>query len=171
VFDSAFEYEFVQNEKPADGDLFQLCKLYRCKGEKSNQVYLIRSEQYDFNLYSIKFHLKNHSQSEDKFKLRTNLFEVQPLIRTCLNLLLDVFRNEPYASFIIIGESDKEETRLNTIRFRVYRRVLESFFSPVEFEHRVWEGLSAYVMLNRNYPQKQELLNYIDDKLQDVLDF
>lgn len=172
MFDSSFPFSFIKNEKPAEGDLHLKTSLYKCKGEKSKQQYIIRVEQYKCDVYAIKFHLKNHTTSDEKYKITTGLEEVQQLLGTCIAILLQIHQESPFASFIVVGMNGREEQTLeNTKRYRVYKKVLENKFSPIEFDHFDLTQYSCYFMLNKSHPDGENALKYVEEKILDVLGF
>ncbi len=62
--------------------------------------------------------------------------------------MTDYFDQNPFASFAIIGANSIGENKENTKRFRVYRRVMQNKFSPVQFNHFVLVKNSCYLMIN-----------------------
>ena len=53
-----YPYRFVQNFEGKSGHLLSK-RLYSFKSTKSNLTYWVWVELYDYNVYAIKFHLKN----------------------------------------------------------------------------------------------------------------
>jgi len=78
---SHYPYRFVQriDEQAASLNSFLKYKLlYTFKSPKSHQWYWVWVEVYERNLYAVKFHLKAHRQSPDKYSLMTGLNEARP---------------------------------------------------------------------------------------------
>ncbi len=119
---------------------------------RSKQRYIIEVEEYEpFLIYVIKFYLKNTKDSPLKYNLRTNLNEAPTVLSTILNLMAEIYYKNPYCSFGFIGSHDINENRSNTKRFRIYKRIMENLFSPVDFKHFQYKNGSAYLLLNNNY--------------------
>ena len=109
--------------------------------------YIAEVEHYKSDLYAIKFYLKVHQNSKDRFTVLTNLHEARPVIYTCIAILIDIYRQNNKASFAFIGspspkeiEREKRNPRQKkenrTQRFRIYSTLMSTFFSETYFEHR-----------------------------------
>ena len=49
----------------------------------------------------------------------------------------------------LLGANDLLESEDNTKRFRLYKKLMENFFSPLKFQHFQYPNKSAYLLLNR----------------------
>lgn len=123
--------------------------LYSFKSPKSHQTYWVWVEVYQEHFYAVKFHLKNHRDSDKKYNVMTGLNEPRQCIKTCMAIMMDVAKQDACASFGFIGANTIYETERNTKRFRVYRRYMESYFGNVSFEHFINIEKSAYMLINR----------------------
>lgn len=57
MLQSAYPFYFIQRDKEGSkGILF--VSLYRFKSTKSNLTYIVRVEEYEFNIYAVKFYQK-----------------------------------------------------------------------------------------------------------------
>lgn len=102
-------------------------------------------------MYAIKFYLKNHRFSESKYKFITGLNDPIKVLSTCIEIMTYFYNKNHFASFAIIGESSlNENSHNNTKRFRVYKRLLENFFSPFRFLHLSFPNESAYMLVNKD---------------------
>lgn len=139
------------------------CLIYRFKSSFSHQWYIVRVEQYPQHFYGIKFYLKADRLSPLKYNRLTGLNEPRPVIFTCIAILLDIYHTDKIASFGFIGANITNEDIKETKRFRVYRRILTTYFSDKEFEHFQIIEKSAYAMVRKNalsqYPMLIEQLN------------
>lgn len=81
-----------------------------------------------------------------------------PIIRTCVNIMLNIFAGNPGASFGFVGSNSVNKTRkgnpivegmVNTQRFRVYQTLMYNFFGRDTFEHSENVKHSAYLLINR----------------------
>lgn len=147
---SYYPYRFVQKVEDASSDLFLKYKLlYTFKSPKSHQWYWVWVEVYDSNFYAIKFHLKAHRYSDNKYNLLTGFNEVRPVINTCIAILLEIYKGNPCASFGFIGANMQNESIVNTKRFRVYRRFMATYFNENSFEHFFNIKKSTYIMISK----------------------
>ena len=80
------------------------------------------------------------------------------IIRTCVNIMLQIFSVNPKASFGFIGSASVNKIRKgkivpegksNTQRFRIYQTLMFNFFGSETFEHSQSVELSAYLLINR----------------------
>lgn len=138
--------------------------------------YIAEVEHYKFDLYAIKFYLKVHQNSKDRFTVLTNLYEARPVIYTCIAILIDIYHQNNQASFAFIGSPSPKEIereRRNprqkkenrTQRFRIYSTLMSTFFSETYFEHRNSPRHSLYLMRNKSSHHSlreiQEMINTI----------
>lgn len=125
------------------------CLLYHFKSPFSHQRYIVRVEQYPHDFYGVKFYLKADTQNPHKYNRLTGLNEPRPVINTCIDILLKISDENPRASFGFIGSNLLEEGMAETKRFRVYRRILTTYFSEREFYHYQMTEQSAYALIRR----------------------
>lgn len=147
MLESAYPFHFIQkDEGNADGLLS--ISLYKFKSTKSNLVYIVRVEQYEYNIYAIKFYQKNHRLSPNKYRIMTNTFEPRRIINTCINIMLCIYEDNPKASFGFIGSNGFNETTNCTKRYRVYSKIVATYFSDRFFFHKENIDKSAYMLIN-----------------------
>lgn len=147
MLESAYPFHFIQkDEGNADGLLS--ISLYKFKSTKSNLVYIVRVEQYKYSIYAIKFYQKNHRLSPDKYRIMTNTFEPRKIINTCINIMLCIYEDNPKASFGFIGANGFNETTNCTKRYRVYSKIVATYFSDRFFFHKENIDKSAYMLIN-----------------------
>ena len=144
---SSYSFVFVHRSQGCDGVL--RVDLYRFTSIKSGLDYFVRVEEYPFNMYAVKFYLKNHRLSDKKYQLLTNTFEVRTIINTCINIMLSVFERNSSASFGFIGSNSDGESIANTKRYRVYSRIIATYFSDTYFMHVENVDKSVYLLINR----------------------
>lgn len=143
--------------------------LYRFRSTKSNYVYIVEVEQYDYDMYAVKFYPKQFRLSKHKYKLLTNTFEARKVINSCVMIMLDVYSKNPTASFGFVGARclDEKQTE-NVKRFRVYSNLMATYFSDTYFVHRENRKNNVYVMINRrnlsnNPAYIEEMEKYFND--------
>lgn len=172
-------YKFSRVGKRAgDGDFITETYIYSFKSPKTGARYIAEVEHYHYDLYAIKFYLKTHQDSKDRFNVLTNLNEARPVINTCIAILVDIYRSDPKASFAFIGspspkeiEREKEKPSYRkenrTQRFRVYSTLMYTYFSETYFEHRSSPRYSLYLMRNKStdctLKVMQDMINSIYD--------
>ena len=154
MFDTSYNYNKVNKIKSNDGVLLETL-IYRFKS-KNNLTYLVNIEKYKYDVYILKFHLKNHTDSNNKYSLIVHHakdsydFDVSVILNTCVEILLEIKNENENASFGFKGSPDFDGVINNTRRYRVYKLLTENKFSTRYFEHRVSSKDSTYFLLNKN---------------------
>jgi len=160
MFDSSYKFRYINSRTPNKNDFFiKEHKLtFSCR---KNQQYIVNVEEYKYDVYIIKFHLKAHSDSNNKYSLLTNLNNATKVISTCIKIMLSFYEKNQIASFGFIGANLLTESISNTKRFRIYKKIMENLFSPVRFHHYNIPSKSAYLLLNKSNSEPK-LLNKIE---------
>ena len=108
-------------------------KLYKFKSPKSHQWYMVWVECYRHHFYAVKFHLKNHRYSDNKYRYMTKLNEARQVIHTCINIMLEIAMEDDLSSFGFIGANSIGESIKETKRFQVYKILMATYFSEEHF--------------------------------------
>lgn len=147
MLQSAYPFYFIQNDKGDSSGLLHIL-LYRFKSTKSNIVYIVRVEEYEHNIYAVKFYQKSHSLSKNKYRIMTNTNEPRRIINTCINIMLTIYEKNKKASFGFVGANGFNEDISCTKRYRVYSRIIATYFSNKYFYHKENIEKSAYMLIN-----------------------
>lgn len=147
MLQSAYPFYFIQIDKGDSSSLLHIL-LYRFKSTKSNLVYIVRVEEYKYNIYAVKFYQKSHSLSKDKYRIMTNTNEPRRIINTCINIMLTIYQKNKKASFGFIGANGFDEDISYTKRYRVYSKIIATYFSDKHFYHKENIEKSAYMLIN-----------------------
>lgn len=147
-----YPYRFVQKFQEANkqNSFLRHKLLYTFKSPKTHQCYWVWVEAYEHDMYAVKFHLKAHRNSKDKYNLMTGLNEARPVINTCIAIMREIAKDHPHASFGFIGASMRGEPEFMTKRFRVYSRIMATYFTEDVFEHYVNVSKSAYMLIRKS---------------------
>jgi len=136
--------------------------IYHFKSPKTKQWYIVRVEEYPHHFFGVKFYLKADSNNPHKYNRLSGLNEPRSVINTCIAIMLDIEKQNPRASFGFIGANIEGEGLANTKRFRVYRRILTTYFSEEAFFHYQVIEQSAYAMVRRTELESNDnLINQI----------
>jgi hypothetical protein len=109
-------------------------------------------------MYAVKFHLKADRNSKYKYNRLTGLNEARPVINTCIAIMLEIKKSNLKASFGFIGSNLITESENETKRFRVYKKIMATYFSYTNFEHIEIKEKSVYMMICRTELDKDENL-------------
>jgi hypothetical protein len=168
MFSSSEGYPFRLKSKrdEIDGTLKFRRHTYTFKSPKTNQTYIIEVDEFeDFLLFAIKFYLKSHRDSPKRFTLTTGLKEAPSIITTCVNVMIDLYIQNPFCSFTFVGMplESEQENKDNTKRFRLYSKIMKFLFSDKKFHHYHYSKSSVYLLLNRDFATNQpNLLEQIE---------
>lgn len=150
MFDSSYPFLLKNKTHKHNGELSYVEHIYTFETKK-HITYLVHVEEYMHQVFFIKFFQKNHSLSDDKYRFLTKDGEMGAKVRTCLNIMLEIYRCNPDASFGFIGiNSLVDESIQETKRYTIYKDAVANLFSPVSFEHFIYKAKSAYVLINKN---------------------
>ena len=167
-----YEVHSMKKKPSAKGGFLISTHCYRFK-TRFNRFYIVEVEQYQHHVYIIKFYLKNHRNSPNKFSLMTNYKDQEGqrhfdndgfrIMSTCVRIMLRIREADPLASGGFIGANRVGEGMCNTKRFQIYRQLAVTFFDPKHFYHYPNVAESAYFIQARNNPdalllQKAELM-------------
>ena len=96
-----YPYRFVQRIEDAysQNSFLKYKLLYTFKSSKSHLWYWVWVEVYDYDFYAVKFHLKAHRDSKNKYSLMTGLNEARPVINTCIAIMQEIGNKNPNSSF------------------------------------------------------------------------
>jgi hypothetical protein len=165
MFDKVTSYKFVyatnHKERKGEYEVLNHILTFDCR---FNHHYIVNVEEYPNDIYVIKFHLKSHSLSDEKYSLTTGFNDMGRIVATCLNIMVWFLntRNEK-ASFGFIGASSKDEKGISK-RFKIYAHLMKNVFTPLKFVHYQFEAKNAYLLLNREkYTTHKEIEKGLTD--------
>ena len=151
---SSYPYRFVQrvDEFDTSNTFLRYKLLYSFRSPKTHMWYWVWVEAYEHDFYAVKFHLKNHRHSSNKYNLMTGLYEARPVG--------------------FIGSNMENESEVNTKRFRVYRRFMATYFNEDHFVHFFNVKKSTYVMVRRSeLDANPQMLDELDERFQQMYDY
>ncbi len=160
MFDTPYQYSLRNHTPPKkEGEYLVSTINYTFRGKGKNS-YIVTVEVYDYHVYVIKFYLRIHKSCTDRYSRITGTFDCNRIIGTLGRIIIELFDKNPYASFAFVGSPSKTESKKETKRFRLYKRVIQTFAGPVNFDIYSSRELSACIALNRHY-NEQDLLGKI----------
>ncbi|MFN5773798.1 hypothetical protein, partial [Flavobacterium sp.] len=153
---SRYDYYKIQGNQKNK----QKVELYRFKND-FKQIYIVEIFHYQYNVYAVKFYLKNHSDSKRRYNIcykndfiqshgyctgNSNFIKV---LNTILSIVIEIIKKDKLASFGFMGapkeiELDEELngeninddcTVANTKRYKVYHLYVRKYFNPQDFEY------------------------------------
>lgn len=126
--------------------------LWKFKSTKSNKWYIVEVEEFPYHFYGIKFYYKGVAHSRNRYSLLTNDFEPRKIVMSCINIMRDYYMNDDSASFGFVAAPEislrKASCGLNR-RFRFYRRMMLTMFSPRNYIQASDVDNALYLLINR----------------------
>lgn len=140
-----------------DNHSLRIIDLWTFRSEKSNKRYIVEVEGFENEFYGIKFYWKGVEKSKNRYSMLTNDYEPRTIIRSCIEVMLEYYRNNPLVSFGFVAAPDldkdikgKEIDLTNgSRRFRFYQRMMINLFGPQTFYQASDTTHTIYLMINR----------------------
>jgi hypothetical protein len=160
-------YQFtLKDKKRSNNDVLLITHIYTFKNRK-NQRYIVNVENYRYNFFVIKFHLKSDTYSKNKYCFQTNTFDAFRILSTCFNILYSIFEKNKLASFGFLCMPSKNEIikeNKQNKRYRIYRLKALNYFSGNDFIHIENPIDNAYIIINKHNPEidlQNKIINMI----------
>lgn len=173
-FINCYPYRKANTIIQKDGGILKSIHIYTFKNRK-NTVYIVNIEEYENDIFILKFHTKQHRLSKKRYNLLTHEKDARRVIYSCIQIGREILSINTLASFGFIGapipiECERGKNKYHrTKRFKVYQKFATFFFSPDNFEHRPNEQFSSYLLLNRK--KLESHLNYDAQIIQMFADY
>ena len=146
-----YDYRYVSN-LPLNNEPEEILArmLYSFRSSQTNQTYWVIVDKCENDIFVVKFHLKAHRHSENKYCILTNLHEARSVVYTCLMIIKDeIGAKHPSASIGFVGASLEGESERNNKRFRFYSKFVQTHIDLYTYEHFANEEKSAYILIPR----------------------
>ncbi|MEM1326205.1 MAG: hypothetical protein AAGI23_09640 [Bacteroidota bacterium] len=166
MFDSSYSYRSLgkQSGLPNAND-FKTAWLYFFDDKFGNR-YIARLEEFEHEVYFVKFHRRKDKNSNNKYRVQTNVNDSTRIIGTCIQIILDFLEHKCVtASFGAVGVvSEDEETQSPSQRFRIYELLFKNIFSDIDFIHADMPSANATFIVNRK-AKVDQILPYLSELL------
>lgn len=129
------------------------------------QVYHIKVNRYQMDIFMIKFYSKLHENHPFKYNYLLGRFKASRVLATCYEVIRVFFipRFE-FGCFGFIGaqslyQNGSMELMQNTKRFKLYSYMVADFHGLETFDHYSDPNYSSYLIV-KDSPRKEKQLNY-----------
>jgi hypothetical protein len=134
--------------------------------DKKRVRYMAEVDFFELNTCAIKFYVNKQKNSPFRYNHLTYHGDARRIIDTCLQIGVDLHKQNDHLSFCFIGAPTRKEfpdIGYNTTkRFRVYSTISKFLLNPDTFTHMDDRSKSFYVLLNNKAKEKDpELFNKI----------
>lgn len=149
-------------------------EIYRFKNDFGD-IYLVEVFFYDYSVYAIKFFLKKHRLSDNRYNMVypktfgvkqgriTGNYNFLKVLNTISKIAMDIIGRDPLASFGFLGAPRASEldegknaaninsdcTVGNTKRYIVYSNYVARYYNPKDFEY-ISSPTSSIMLLRNN---------------------
>lgn len=126
--------------------------IWHFRSAKTNKRYIVEVEYFSNHFFGLKFYWKGVVESRQRYSLMTNDYEPRSIVMSCVHIMLYFFSNDKCASFGFVAapnQNDSDKSTAINKRFRFYRRMMLSLFSPDAFVQAYDKNNSVYVLINR----------------------
>ena len=136
--------------RSTDPSTLRIVDLWKFRSEKSRKWYIVEVEWFSHDFLGLKFYWKGVAESKKRYSLLTHDFEPRKIVMSCIKIMLHYFKENKCASFGFVAADniDGEKIGINK-RFRFYRRMMLSLFSPDAFVQINDKNHSIYLLVNR----------------------
>lgn len=170
MFDEFYTYRFIQKLKPPTEGTYIWEHKYTFTCD-NNHRYIVNVEEYSYEVFAVKFHLKAHTDSPNKYRLTVGRNYAPKIISTVIEIMLLIYRENPKASFGFLGSPllNEPKGRL-TKRARIYNFAINQLFPPGLFMHYTYAKYSAYLLVNGSI-FSNELVKNIENMFSEMYNF
>ena len=146
-----YKATFVMRSR--DPVTLRITDIWHFKSDKSNKRYVVEIEWFSRHFFGLKFYWKGVAESKNRYSLLTHDYEPRTIVMSCVHIMLHYFQRDKCSSFGFVAARNIEgDNRTNEInkRFRFYRRMMLSLFSPEVFVQAYDKNNSVYVLINND---------------------
>jgi hypothetical protein len=150
-----YQLEFVQKRQIHDESDHLFTLIYKFHSPKTGLIYIINADYHSFDVFAIKFYVKQHRRSEYKYSKITNKGDLINILISNAKIIPELLKNYTTASFGFIGSRtiDQKSRKIEGVvlnqRFRIYRRLVSAIIGTKTFEHFEYVDISGYLLINK----------------------
>lgn len=126
-------------------------------------IYTVLFDEFDCHLFGIKYFRNDYYDTKEQYSVILNTNDYIRVIATVLNIMVHVYKQQTFASFVFQGAPCEEESEKNTQRFRIWLLLSKSVFPKTIFDFKDYIDKSVVVMRNRTCTEN--VIETIDDIL------
>ncbi len=126
--------------------------LWKFRSTKSNKLYIVEVEEFPYHFFGLKFYYKGVALSKKRYSLLTNDYEPRTIVMSCIDIMRRYYDDDPLASFGFVAADDlspNTDVEKPNKRFRFYRRMMLTMFSPNLFVQYADVRNSVYILVNK----------------------
>lgn len=156
MFDKSYPFKklFVKDFRK-NGHGYLVSKTTYTFRTEASVDYLIEVEEYQSNIFIIKFCPKKLKKHPKRFNILTGEHIMPRIVGTCIQVMLSIIKKNNLASFGFLGSNTivfgkYSEGKEDTKRYRIYKYVVQNYIGEETFSHKTDKKNSTYLVINRN---------------------
>ena len=174
VFDSQYDLQHRQNQKPTSGEPFLEKRIFTFHPE--NHKIILEVYRYPNNFYFVAFYPKlNRDVKKNKYRIQLNFKQPTKVLSTVFNYLQTILKDDPLASFGFYGAPDLEDKETNyttymSKRYRIYLQMIDMFKFKTTHNIITDPNMSAIMMVNKEkLKETPEITKYMADEMDQAI--
>jgi len=172
ITQKGYSLKFIQKVKIKNGDGHLSTLIFTFHSSKNKIKYVLNIEEYEEQLFAIKFYPKSLKKSDLKYNIIINKGDVIKVLMTCASVIPHILESNENASFGFVGSRTFDSSRRafteNSIlnkRYRVYSKLIKEVIGNKTFVHMEYEKISGYLLINKSF----EKIEIKEAKIKEVL--
>jgi hypothetical protein len=174
---SGYPFKFVQKKKIRISLGHNFTHILTFYSSKNGLKYVVNIEEYEEELFAIKFYPKCLKRSEFKYNKIINKGDVINVLMTCASVIPYILRENKNASFGFVGSRTINSTN-NFVesfnenkRYRIYSDLIKQVIGGQTFVHIEYEKISGYLLVNKRFSPISAKERRIKDVLNEIYTF
>ena len=158
-----YNLKFIQTHPIKDKTDHLQSYVYTFYSSRTRLKYVLTADLHKNDFFALKFYAKKDKRSDNRYSKVINKGDVGNILVTCARVIPIILDQFPNASFGFIGSrtidfyADKVEGYQNNQRFRLYAYHIPQLVGHKTFEHREYNEVSSYMLLNKNISDLNKL--------------
>ena len=118
---------------------------------RDGHTYIVWADEFDdCHLYGIKYFRSDYYDKIDQFSIVLNTNDYGRVVATVLQIMVNIYKKQPFSSFIFQGANSDDESETVTQRYRVWSLVTKSKFPPTVFDYLSYDKKSVFLLRNKS---------------------
>lgn len=169
MFKDTFPFKFISKQPGGLNDEFKSVYIYTFYSP--TEKYIFRGEVFEHEVVAIKYYPKRFENSDQKYNRLTGEGKASRVLGTVIKIMIDIVKErDENSSLVFVGAALIDEGKKLTKRFRIYKKLMENFFSPKSFSHHYEINNSIYLMINKK-KKDPNILEKIERHFTDIYEF
>jgi hypothetical protein len=174
---TGYPFKFVQKKKIRNSLGHNFTHIFTFYSSKNGLKYVVNIEEYEEELYAIKFYPKCLKRSEFKYNKIINKGDVINVLMTCASVIPYILKENKNASFGFVGSRTINSTNKfvesfnENKRYRIYSDLIKQVIGDQTFVHIEYEKISGYLLVNKRFGPISAKERKIKDVLNEIYTF